>query len=445
MSIKIISPQNIQHGVQEFDSYGGTCARLGGSVTYDAPVPSVGEVYLPDDTLYESPKPPRDNAKFSVIKKSGQIKMTPYARSRIETKYYPVLVRQYSFDLGRPSCTDGSWVGPQIKVVSSWDAVYTISSPTNGNIERPNVDFDLASEQNSLRASVVSDNLQTYDLLTEMSEIKETAQFILNTIKSVRHPLESFDNLRRSLEKNGQLKPNEVKKHIESKWMEYRYAIMPLYYSVQDQLKLLKGLGNVYKTSRKSKKFSQSVVSPVDRSRKGIYTYTREDVSYKLTAVGKASYEPGSIDKQLFDQIGLNPFQTAWELIPYSFVVDWFANVGDWVLAHTASLVDYSSQRVFCESVKIERTVTTYLYVNQRYYEERVYNDHAPQVVSVGPLTVVVDEPLMTQKEQRYYRNLFTPSDVELQSDVFISWKRAIDAWVLGQRPLIASLRSLRK
>ena len=51
----------------------------------------------------------------------------------------------------------------------------------------------------------------------------------------------------------------------------------------------------------------------------------------------------------------------------------------------------------------------------------------------------------MVQKEQRYYRNLFTPSDVQLQSDVFISWKRAVDAWVLGQRPLIASLRSLRK
>ena len=444
MSIKIISPQNIQHGVQVFTSFGGNCADASG-ITYDAPVPSVGEVHLPDDTLYESPKPPRDNTSFSKIKKSGQIKMTPYSRSRVETKYYPVAVRQYSFDLGRPACSDGSWVGPQIKVVSSWDSIYTVSSCVNGNIDPPNIDFDLAAEQNSLRASVVSDSLQTYDLLTELSEIKETVQFILNTIKSVRHPLESFDNLRRSLEKNGKLKPDQTRKLIESKWMEYRYAIMPLYYSVRDQLKLLDELGNIYKTSRKSKSFSQTAISPIDRSRKGVYTYTREDVSYKLRAVGKVSYPPGSIGNHLLDQIGLNPFQTAWELIPFSFVVDWFANVGDWVLAHTASFVDCSSQRVFCESVKIERTVTTYLYVNQEYYAERVYNDHAPQIVSVGPLTVVVDEPLMVQKEQRYYRNLFTPSDVQLQSDVFISWQRAMDAWVLGQRPLIASLRSLRK
>lgn len=29
-----------------------------------------------------------------------------------------------------------------------------------------------------------------------------------------------------------------------------------------------------------------------------------------------------------------SPLETAWELIPFSFVVDWFVNIGDWVKAH---------------------------------------------------------------------------------------------------------------
>lgn len=38
-----------------------------------------------------------------------------------------------------------------------------------------------------------------------------------------------------------------------------------------------------------------------------------------------------------FQQMGLvNPALVAWELVPYSFVFDWFIQVGDWLTAQTA-------------------------------------------------------------------------------------------------------------
>lgn len=144
------------------------------------------------------------------------------------------------------------------------------------------------------------------------------------------------------------------------------------------------------------------------------------------------------------DQIGLNPFVTAWELVPFSFVVDWFANIGDWVLAQTSSITDGSQQRVFCESTKLESVEQTFLFANLEFSAKKTYNDVRVGDVVAGPIPVYVDKVVCEHKIESYSRNIFTPRDVQLQLDVFLNWKRMLDAWVLGQKPIIKGLRSLK-
>lgn len=66
--------------------------------------------------------------------------------------------------------------------------------------------------------------------------------------------------------------------------------------------------------------------------------------------------------------ITINPFSTAWELVPYSFVADWFWNVGDICAAHwpsaafagtTASVSEKWTDEVAIEA-DIKQTLSTY-------------------------------------------------------------------------------------
>ena len=138
----------------------------------------------------------------------------------------------------------------------------------------------------------------------------------------------------------------------------------------------------------------------------------------------------------------MNPFVTAWELVPYSFVIDWFINVGDWLQYQTATLASHASQRVACLSVKKDIISTTF-----------VISKHSWSVTKYSPYHGVVTQSLPTVERQQKYsrlqiesyeRSLFTPQDIALGFDLNMTWKRWIDSFVLGQIPLNKALRSLK-
>lgn len=421
-------------------------AKCGGTIyTYTPQKPGTAYQYDTVSRNYQSPKPVKDTESFKKIKLAGLIKMTPLYRYKEKVVEYPVYIPAYSFALGWPHCLDGSAVSGQVKAVSTWEYLANPLKTLYPSLEsEASEDVDIDSELNALRAAVVSANLQTYDLLTELGEAKETAAMILQLIRAARNPLKAYRDFVKSISDQKGLDPKKAKEMIESKWMEYRYAIMPLVYSINDISKLLKEKDNIFKTDRSSRSFRVTTEPKQFPKQKGVYVYTRSVVQYRLSAVAKSSYKPDALSSRLFDQIGINPFQTAWELVPFSFVVDWFANVGDWVLAQTSSLVDVSQQRVMCQSVKAVRRVETRLFVNLTYEAQREYNPIPSGVIKAGPYHVHMDELMQLTESEEYNRSLFTPTDVKLQVDVYLSWKRMIDTWVLGQKPLISSLRSLK-
>lgn len=437
--------QDVSRGSPITITWGGSC-KDGTTYTYQPPNPPSGETrsFEPYTLVETRPEPNNDKSSFKKIRQSGVIKMTNYSIGKVETRHSLVRVPRMAATLGWPSCNDLSWVGNQVKVLTTWeeqgDLIYwSLRYPSYADRSV----LDTASAIESVKAAVVAANLNTYDLLTELGEAKETLAAVVGILRTVRRPLEAYKAFVRSLKKRNDLSPEKISEMLQSKWMELRYSIMPAFYSIQDVSKLISERNAVYKTDRAKRSLKYDDVSdvPLLNTEKS-YIYQEVSGSVTIRAVGKARYNVSNLNLRLFDQIGLNPFVTAWELIPFSFVVDWFINVGDWVQAQTSSLVDVAEQRCFCYSVKQDLKVLTKLRVVEVERFTKSYPALNGSVVHEHHIDV--DGVLATETINTYSRHIFNASDTELTSDVSMNWKRWIDAFVLSNKPLFKALRSLR-
>lgn len=147
---------------------------------------------------------------------------------------------------------------------------------------------------------------------------------------------------------------------FDDAWMEYRYGWTPLLSDVHEATKLAcessKDEGVTY-SNRSSMtlsvfdgEFTKSGIGP---TLQGLtlckqYSYARVVDSCRAWW----SFKLNSIMSGLNKYGLLNPAETAWELIPYSFVIDWFVNVGDVI----GSLGTLGSVASFKGGIQVKRT-----------------------------------------------------------------------------------------
>lgn len=110
-------------------------------------------------------------------------------------------------------------------------------------------------------------------------------------------------------------------------WLEYWMGWAPMIGDIGNALEVIirpPPLNQGFSVSVKvSSKYVNTIGIPSDRT----YRVEKCDLNGRLSAYGK--YKIVNHNLNTLNQLGLiNPARTAWNVVPFSFIVDWFSNVG---------------------------------------------------------------------------------------------------------------------
>lgn len=162
---------------------------------------------------------------------------------------------------------------------------------------------------------------------------------------------------RRARRALGKQRPTSNK--VSSAWLEYQYALMPLVYDIYGTVEALReGL----RGSELLFSVQRTIGGPLDPS-KLVAASGAFEASGSVRQSARVVYV-GRLDPTLLSamvELGLtNPWAIAWELVPFSFVIDWLVPIGPLLDSFTAPLgvhyVDGYLDRLVYGSFEATRT-----------------------------------------------------------------------------------------
>lgn len=197
------------------------------------------------------------------------------------------------------------WVGLR-PLISTWQI------PSSWTLESLGIDTDEVESlgRRALQAAASNIYSRGWDALTFAAELHKTIQMFTNLLRRTLEGLRKAD--------------------WSGQWLETRYGWRILKYDIQDIQKLLFGL-----EKKRSEVLKERVGYKRHYVQTGTTTYT--DVSgtryYSITDEFEVSVRGNVLALAPSPKLNINPFTTAWEIVPYSFIVDWFFDVGQWLEA----------------------------------------------------------------------------------------------------------------
>lgn len=420
--------------------------------TYEAVVPAnenrranLGKV------LREWKSPPGPRVSWRDVKESGFIRMTDYSRGRSSKENYIGSIDRNSYfyyemctrDVPANSpCTRSNLV---LDGVSNWTqrgdlAYWRDTFPTAPTYTRSLV-LDPAEVERAL-SSAFSDLFVGYDALTELAELSRTSSEVVSILEKAKLLLLNFRKTSLALKDKYRRQPSAAAKAVGDLWLEYQYGIMPLVFSVKDILALSKA--RTFITERR--RVSAEYVDEVPASPPDTYFITEMTGSIQASVTCKGRWSAGLA---VSDRINFNPFLTAWELIPYSFVIDWFVNVGDFLASRLSGLASNNEQSVGCIAIRSNYWVSTYLVY--KINETTSFSRYKPAESGCSAINYNVTRGgvksgsllLSAESVDSYARTVRQPKDVQLVFLPSLKWERILTAISLAVGSSIRGLRSL--
>lgn len=229
----------------------------------------------------------------------------------------------------RPYVFKQAWIAkanPGVTLQTSSSVLYRLSSPQGAVLE------------NRLYEKLRSKSYEDLQLAVDLLQGRQTVELVATLLNSVRRPLRTIaETLRRHARRSrGTRNPFEIPLNMFSDvWLPFQYGVKPTIASIYDTI----GAYNNRKMVRKKVKASTF------ESLQDIYRYSlggvahQTDTRWKHLVSGGFTIQVVNPNVFMLERLGfLNLASIAWELVPFSFVLDRFIPIGTWA----RQLSDYS-------------------------------------------------------------------------------------------------------
>lgn len=168
-----------------------------------------------------------------------------------------------------------------------------------------------------------------YDILTDIAEFGKTISLFRDTVYGVLTARRRvIDYVARQLRMNKKLRPKDVADIVTQKWLEYRYGWTPAYLSMKDAIEAFTTANRSFAKGRARQNLSDVLTDFSSRTYSSWAEEDTETLSYEIAVRGWAAAE-----FSFQDRVRVDPLVTGYEIIPFSFVLDWLVQVGTWIEA----------------------------------------------------------------------------------------------------------------
>lgn len=384
------------------------------------------------------------NGNFKKRKSEGEIVMSPYSVGKVKLTFQYGTVRsdrrnpltQYiMFRTNETIQLDSEWetgnLGSMSFTMKSylWTEEFISPQQLGWNISAKQILESFRShcipDSTLVTSALAGANEGKMDLLTTLVEVPETVRSVLDGFKMVaklskdvknkefsltqrskreRERLEAelarrlseidnrrlgantkrrqiLDNMarkeKRRYRRNVEQLTRELNDGLASVWMNFRYNIMPNVYAVEDALEFLASFYNEYDSSRSKDTLEADWGNPPT----GFEAVTSSDwtISHKCLVKSRYAVDQG-LSSRILSHGSANLAKTIWEMTSRSFVIDWFLNVGDYLIALLG--FDMSEERYTSYSWKNQQTLAfvhdngAKVFVETNVYERSIINPY---------------------------------------------------------------------
>lgn len=189
----------------------------------------------------------------------------------------------------------------------------------------PYTGFDPSAISYVVNGAVADAKAEAFDALTTWAELPQTSRMLASRFNGVLgFGLEAMTT---AVRRNAR-RPWRIPEEFNNLWLEYRYGWRPLMSDVNNVVKHLLEVQMSYNRGR------QTQVIDVSATNGKLIHGTARDISSLATRSGTLTLRGYAFATGKFGvDPQFQPITTAWELVPYSFVVDWFLDIGSFIQA----------------------------------------------------------------------------------------------------------------